>query len=70
MTVLPAHFEWTWNLGDIVVSVPILVLIGILWRFQATLIFFRIEHEDLMVDMCERKGLKLHELPTRRLKAR
>jgi hypothetical protein len=68
--MFPGHFEWSWNLGDIVVSVPIVVLIGVLWRFQATLIFFRIEHEDLMVDYCDRKGIKLADLSTRRLKRR
>lgn len=59
------HFDFTVTLGQVVVLVSFL---GILLRIES---FFRLlifEHELLIEDYCERKGKKVSDLPTRRMR--
>ena len=56
------HFDWSISLGQIITAVAVLGLLFKIQQFHNTLL---IEHEILVTDYCERKGIKKHELPTR-----
>lgn len=62
------HFTWDISFGQVIVSIPILWLIGIISRMYAMMLRFRIEHEELMVDWCNRQTppKNLMDLPTRK----
>lgn len=61
------HFTWDISFGQVIVTIPIFWLIGIISRIYVILLRFRIEHEDLMVDWCARQTppRRLSDLPTR-----
>lgn len=65
----PAKFVWTITLGDMAVMIAAgSPLIGILlWmaRIERKLNYFLVEHEMLVGDYAERKGVKPSDLPTR-----
>ena len=57
------HFSGTINLGDIVIAASILLAaLRVLTAFDS----LAMEHEMLIDDYCERKGIKRKELLTRR----
>lgn len=60
------HFSGTIELGQIL---TILTMIGIAIRVLTALEGFEMEHEMLIDDYCERKGLKRTDLLTRRRKS-
>lgn len=64
------HFTWDITFGQVVVSVPILWIVGMLMKMHGMLLRFRIEHEDLMADWAKRQNPPrlLSELPTRQSK--
>ena len=57
------HFDWTISIGQVVVF---LTMVGAIIRVDSMLKFFAIEHEILIDDHCERKGVKKEDLPTRK----
>jgi hypothetical protein len=57
--------SWEISLGQIVLSVPLGFILLSLWTLNRKITLFRIEHEYLMADWAERKGIRLKELPTR-----
>lgn len=56
------HFDFTVNLGQLVLFVAGIVAIG---RTEALLSWFIAEHEMLIDDYCERKGIKKDKLMSR-----
>lgn len=56
------HLDFSVSVGQIAV---IITLLGVLWRVERVYNLYSIEHEMLMTDLCDRKGIKLHMLPTR-----
>lgn len=56
------HLDFTINVQSVINFV--LLLIGI-WRLEAWGRKLLIEHEILVQDYCDRKGIKLNSLPTR-----
>jgi len=64
------HFTWDVSAGQVIVSIPIFWVLILFLRFQAALVRFRIEHDDLMVDWCNRQvpPRRLSDLPTRQSK--
>jgi hypothetical protein len=61
------HFDLTITPGQIVIFCT---LLGAVWKFDRILTFFTIEHEMLIEDYCERKGIDLSSMPTRMLRSR
>ena len=59
------HFTGDISLGQILVSVPVFALMGMVYSLSRKITLFRVEHEYLMADYCERHGLPLMTLPTR-----
>lgn len=61
------HFVWELTLGQVIVGVPIIWVMGYLMKIYSMMLNFRIEHEILMTDWACRQDppVKLHELPTR-----
>ena len=60
------HIDWTIGVGNILAFCTVLLSLFILWqRIEVLLSKFMIEHELLIRDYCERKHIKLEEIPTR-----
>lgn len=59
------NFTWDISIGQVVMSVPLGLILVMLLSLNRKITLFRIEHEYLMADWAERKGLKVIELPTR-----
>jgi hypothetical protein len=57
------HFDFTITLGNVAV---ILAILGVGWRVNKFVMMLIFEHELLIQDYCERKGISLGEIPTRR----
>lgn len=56
------HFDWTISLTGLMQFGAVCVLI---WRMESYGRRMFTEHEILIRDYCERKGIKLKDLPTR-----
>jgi hypothetical protein len=60
------HFDWTIGVGNIIAFLACLLSVLALWRRIETLLAkFMIEHELLVRDYCQRKGIALEDIPTR-----
>jgi len=59
------HFDFTISLGQVVV---IITLLGFFLRMDSFIRMILLEHDLLIEDYCERKGKKISELPTRRMR--
>lgn len=56
------HLDFSISIGQLAVLVT---LLGLIWRVERAYNLYSIEHEILMADYCERKGIDLRRLPTR-----
>ena len=61
------HFDFTLNLANVT---AIVVALTAIWRVEQLLNWFILEHEVLVLDYCERKGIEINQLPTRTSKSR
>ena len=60
------HIGNTISVGDLLMILTVLGgLLGALRRFEKVMAFFRIEHEILINDYCQRHNMEPSELPTR-----
>lgn len=66
----PARFVWTITLGDLGVicaaATPLIGVVVWLARIERKLNYFLVEHEMLIADFAERRGVEPKDLPTRR----
>lgn len=59
------HFNFDVSFSQVVIFIT---LLGLLVRIESFLTMFLFEHELLIADYCERKGLDIKNLPTRRIR--
>lgn len=56
------HFDLTITLGNLMTLVA---LLAVAFRIERAYNLYAIEHEMLMTDYCEQRGIRLRDLPTR-----
>ena len=56
------HFSADISLGQLIVF---FTLLGAIWKVNRVLTIFSIEHEILIEDLAERKGISVWDFPTR-----
>ena len=64
------HFSWDISAGQIIVTFPLLWIIGQITKAMQLLLRVRVEHEILMSDWANRQTppVRLQDLPTRQAK--
>ena len=55
-------FELTISLGQVI---TLLTILGMGWRIDRVMMKYLFEHDLLILDYCERKGISITALPTR-----
>lgn len=56
------HFDFTISLGQVA---TIATLLGVGWRLDRQMLKYMFEHEMLITEYCEQKGIEITSLPTR-----